>query len=501
MGYLLVPAENADDDLTGAKFAPNAGRGSVISGLYNQTAYRLFATREGPQVTPIGPDNGSPYPRAAPWVDFVKPDITAPAEVTMPSGQNVVWIPLTAVGLIEATVLVRCIRASNITGGVNVGNSTAQKAFLTNDVFRWSPGDDPTHYVRLQFPNAAYAAGPGCKISFETFGGQKQFIDVVVNFADGVSMPPRPTQNHRAARVLDLTSATRANVFDPATVTWSDSGFDANGNPCWRSRLSHGYSQVGNGETGLYMSEEKFPEHAQNPISYDATEDAIRLHTVAFPMDARPEFQSVLYRHQAAMIQGQTIDEVCGSDGVWRAVVKSSRRRYAWPAFWMVGRGSNGAAGGQTQWPPEIDIFEHFNQTFGSTTPITGFQTSASQHYGNAGSNAREGSYGHYPDVDWLFGTTVPIHEGYHSYACAVVWDGDDAWLTQFFDDVEISTVKLLARHQDNKTRLPYYPMMNVAVRAPDAYTPEQYNTDDGRGFDGDMCIRDMGYYPAGFSF
>lgn len=49
------------------------------------------------------------------------------------------------------------------------------------------------------------------------------------------------------------------------------------------------------------------------------------------------------------------------------------------------------------------------------------------------------------------------------------------------------------------KTKLELYPIANVAVKAPGTYTPEQYNTDDGRGHGGDMLIRDIAYYPAGF--
>ena len=50
------------------------------------------------------------------------------------------------------------------------------------------------------------------------------------------------------------------------------------------------------------------------------------------------------------------------------------------------------------------------------------------------------------------------------------------------------------------KTRLELFPMANVAVRAPESYTPEQYNTDDGRGLSGDMLVRDIAYYPSGFA-
>ena len=50
------------------------------------------------------------------------------------------------------------------------------------------------------------------------------------------------------------------------------------------------------------------------------------------------------------------------------------------------------------------------------------------------------------------------------------------------------------------KTKGEFFPMANVTVKANATYTPEQYNTDDGRGRTGEMLVRDIAYYPAGFA-
>ena len=201
------------------------------------------------------------------------------------------------------------------------------------------------------------------------------------------------------------------------------------------------------------------------------------------------------------MLNGQTMDEVCGAEGVWRMEAKIPIRRYSWPAFWLIGRGASGAKGSWTQWPPEIDILEKFNHAWGAAD--TPFTTTFAQHYGNAGSNSRKGVIGQEIEVNqWLPGTG-PLHEGYHSWACAIVWNDKDTTkseVTFFFDDVEVGCQVLHARHEDMKTRLELFPMANVAVRAPESYTPEQYNTDDGRGLSGDMLVRDIAYYPSGFA-
>ena len=390
-------------------------------------------------------------------------------------------------------------------GGINVGSSASQKTNFSEwdgVVYRWSPGDDLTHYVKV-VTKATYTAGKALSVVVRVKGlgdGQKG-RSVKVLFEDGAQHPAMPPQLHRPLRRLDLSRAARKNVFDPAALKHTDAGFDKEGKPTWRSRLSHGYSQEGNGETGLYMNEEKFPGKAQSPNRYDAGEKALRLHTLAFPMDARPEYDSQSFRHQAAMIQGQTLNEVCGAEGVWRMEAKIPIRRYSWPAFWLIGRGASGAKGSWTQWPPEIDILEKFNHAWGAAD--TPFTTTFAQHYGNAGSNSRKGVIGQEIEVNqWLPGTG-PLHEGYHSWACAIVWNDKDTTkseVTFFFDDVEVGCQVLHARHEDMKTRLELFPMANVAVRAPESYTPEQYNTDDGRGLSGDMLVRDIAYYPSGFA-
>ena len=227
----------------------------------------------------------------------------------------------------------------------------------------------------------------------------------------------------------------------------------------------------------------------------------MRLHTLAYPMDQRVEYNNKLFRHQAVMLNGQTLDDVCGAEGVWRMEAKIPIRRYSWPAFWLCGRGANARKGSWATWPPEIDILEKFNHAWGAAD--TPFTTTFAQHYGKAGSNERVGAFGNEIETDQWLGVTKPLDEEYHSWACAVVYHADPrkAEVTFFFDDVEVGCHVLHARHEDMKTRLELFPMANVAVRAPGSYSPDQYNTDDGRGRTGDMLVRDIAHYPSGFAF
>ena len=458
--------------------------------------------------TPVDPTPVPPVAREPIWDELTRSTISIPASVDVPAGQRKIYIPVTVDHTDRENFYCYVSGFGNISGGnINVGNTTTQRAMFQNwenRLYRWSPGDDLVHYIEIDMRDVAIAGRfMGVNIRVKNLGDSQKGRTVRVNFVEGAQHPTMTPQRHRPLRRLDLSQAVRKNAFDPANMPHHDSGFK-DGRSVWRSRLSHGYAQDGNQESGLYMNDDLLPDgtkrfpRAQNPISYDAAEGAVRLHTLAFPMDARPEFYERLWRHQAVMINGQTMDEVCGFEGVWRMVAKTSRRRYAWPAFWLVGRGETGARGSWTQWPPEIDIMEQFNQVWGSDSPITGFTTTFAQHYGNAGTNERVGVFGGEVEVNQWMGATG-LAEDYHSYACAIVWNGQDAELTFFFDDVEIGCHVLHARHQDMITKLVLYPMANVAVKAPSTYTPEQYNTDEGRGNSGDMLIRDMGYYPSGF--
>ena len=460
---------------------------------------RLAKLEAGQVPTPVTP----PPATAAPiWETLKQSRITIPGEVRVPAGQRDIFIPVTVDHTDRESFYCYVDGLRNDSpASINVGTWADQKANFEwhGILYRWSPGDDLTHYVKV-VTKATYRAGQAFEVSIRVkgLGDWQKGRMVKVVFADDARHPDMPPQFHRPLRRLDLSKARRKNAFNPATMQHHDSGF-LDGKPVWRSRLSHGYAQEGNGETGLYMNEQKFPGKAQSPIAYDAAEKAVRLHTLAFPTDGRPEMDGKLFRHQAAMLNGQTMDEVCGAEGVWRMEAKIPIRRYSWPAFWLVGRGKEGAKGSWTQWPPEIDILEKFNHAWGAAD--TPFTTTFAQHYGKAGSNTRVGAFGNEIETDQWSGVTKPLDEEYHSWACAVIYHDDPrkAEVTFFFDDVEVGCHVLHARHEDMKTKLELFPMANVAVRAPASYTPEQYNTDAGRNRTGDMLIRDFAYYPSGF--
>lgn len=489
----------------------------IMSGVGSLNRYRDFSgvsIREKPATVPVEPTTPTtPTDPNAPVVDTSRPiwqqmrlpTATAPSEVFVPSGQNRVLFPVTLEHTDMNTVIMRASRAANMSPAtINVG--TNQGLFLrnpdgVNEIFRWSPGDDLTHWVELQFPQATYRDGQQVRITMtlagvrEDGGNDHRQKNIVVTFRDGATLPNKTPQRHRAPYRLDISQAQQKGEWnrDPASWEWSESGFKGD-KRVLRSRLSHGYAQQGNGETGLYMNAERFPR-AVEPHSYDPIEKAVRLRTAAAPDDQPFVHDRVVYPHQAAVLQGQTVDDLCGNEGVWRLVAKNPTKRFTWPAWWLIGRGSSGRSGSWTAWPPEIDIMEQFNQVY-NQDPITGFTTHWGQHYGNHGSNTRLGAFGGHYEVDRLLGTTTRVDEGYHSYACAVTWQGNDAWVTFFFDDMELGTSKLFARHQDMTSRVDLFPIVNVAVRAASSWTKANWDADTRLG---DMFIRDMAYFDRGY--
>lgn len=445
----------------------------------------------------------TPVPDKPIWELVSQPVLTIPAEITVPPGTKDIFIPVSVDRTDRQSFIAYIDSLANVLfGGVNVGNRDEQITnFEALDVlYHWSPFDDVTHWVRVA-PKATYSDGKAFTVSIRVKGlGDKQKgSNVTIRFSRDAEAQIITPQFHRPLRRLDLSKATRKNSFVPATAEWSPNGLKGM-IPVFMSALHNGRSQDGNGETGLYSDETI--DGAENPISYDSIEKAIRLHTMAHPSHKPVEWDGRLWRHQAAVLHALTMDGLCGTDGVWRMEAKIPIRRYSWPAFWLIGRGVNRMNEAYSMWPPEIDILEKFNWVYGDDTPYT---SSFAQHFGPAGKwQEKKGSFGNDFEIYQYGHAKEPLDEGYHSWACAVVYDLKDTTkseVTFFFDDIEVGCHVLHARHEDLNRKIQFYPIVNVAVMAPASYTPDEYNTDNGRGHSGDMLVRDIGYFPSGFSF
>lgn len=433
-----------------------------------------------------------------PWQGFQKPRVSMPSTITVPAGVNEFWVPVD----VDTTEHQSChvvAEVANASGAtVNTGSGEQKKAFVLQPAWYFHRGDDTRHWVRYVRPSGvSFSNGLAIKAMVKTYGAANADLSVLgctVKFVTGAPAQVITQPFHRKHRTLDLTNAVRNYDLDPATMQHHDSGF-VNGVPAWRSRLAHGYSQFGNGETGIYLNEDvpAFASVVQDPIttSEDAFGAFVNLHTYAFPAPFSYEAQS--FKQQAVMLNGQRLAAVCGSQGVWSMRAITPNRKFAWPAFWLIGRRTDGS----DAWPPEIDIMEQFNTVYGTDYPMTGYYSTCGQHWGDWG-DERIGSATCPSRLNLRPGLAAmpSIWSAPHDYACAIDLEANE--VTFFFDGVEVTCQRLCARKQDFSVQQ-YFPMMNVAVKSDrvSTLTPEQYNADGS----GDMKIYDMSYYPSGWTF
>lgn len=180
------------------------------------------------------------------WNTLNRSKITIPRQIQVPAGQREIYVPISVDHTKRESFYCYVNRLANISGGgINVGTASAQARDFEglSEVYRWSPGDDLTHYVKL-VTRSTYSAGQSFRIDIRVKGlgdGQKGNI-VDVMSTDDAQHPEMPLQFHRLLRRLMVANAPRKNIFNPASVKFSDSGFNAEGRQTWRSRLSHGYT-------------------------------------------------------------------------------------------------------------------------------------------------------------------------------------------------------------------------------------------------------------------
>lgn len=437
-----------------------------------------------------------PIPDQPIWDMYTQPVLSIPTTIEVPPGTRDIYIPVSVDQCDRQSFMAYIDRLVNVNGGgINVGTSTQQRSRFSgmDVVYHWSPGDDPLHWIKIS-PNGSYGDGLSFRINVTVkgLGDRQKGSQVTIRFTEGAPEQQITQPFHRPLRTLDLSQAQRKNVFNAADVQHTPNG--AGGT--WMSALSHGRAQDGNQETGLYA--DASISGAVSPISYDADENALRLHSRGYTNPVRWDGRE--WNYQAAVLQGLHRDDVCGVEGVWRIEAKIPVRRYSWPAFWLVNRSKASAGFYYSQWPGEIDILEKFNHAWGAAdTPYT---SSFAQHFGpiNEWQN-KKGAFGNDFEVDQYGSPRTPLDEVYTSWAVHVAYDPVDTTkseVTFFVNDREVGCQILHARHQDLTRKIEFYPIFNVAVKTPSGYTPERYNTDDGRGKTGDMLVRDVAYYPTG---
>jgi len=247
-------------------------------------------------------------------------------------------------------------------------------------------------------------------------------------------------------------------TFKPAgTICYSETGqaikFDDKGGPgSFSTSLSHGRTQVGNGETGYYGTVDMG--------GFTRSPEGLVLSSRRLDTPVKVGSPATEYPFLATMLSGHRTPETQFVYGSIEWDVKMPNRFGSWPALWMVSTGG---------WPPEIDVYEGFGYN-GSWK----FSESLSTNLHGGDNQRRTFTRPAMGMTMKTFGLPCTLDSEFHRFAVTV----DPEWITMFVDGVE--TMCYANPFKGEK----WYPLTNVAVKAK---VESPYN--DGNG---DMTIRSI---------
>lgn len=408
------------------------------------------------------------------WDGYLEPTLLA-ENVVVPLNATHCWMKLTCQGTLVMTQRVRIdVRNGILTNpetgvrtSTNVGGASTQERIIPRRYATWWPGDDPDLYVRFDLSPVTGRGVEGNFIDvmllpptpdgFRNQGGTTRRITFSAS-APPVAEPP-PTR-HRRPMLLSLAGAPRA-VMDPATVVFSNTGFDAQGRPCFMDSLeSRRREQTGNGaggEDGFYAPYDP-ARGTDGPIQIVNDRHGVpilRLHAgrLAAPVTGQ---SGKVYTLQAAAINSMTMPEWKARYGCWGGPRRLPAQNGCWTGDWVImnRRDRLGHA-----WPGEIDFQEH-----DKGWSMSARHTSVAIHWGNFGSNVQIGADGRVIDLHYCgFPATLNQYTHYHDKRSVVTRGG---WVHVFFDGVEIHCMKNFAIRQDGAETFDYLHILDNAVVA-----------------------------------
>ncbi|MDZ7617343.1 MAG: family 16 glycosylhydrolase [Patescibacteria group bacterium] len=358
-------------------------------------------------------DGGKKYPPAA-NVQIESFDV--------PVGATVVHVPVTLDKPSVNTVIAH-IRVFDGKGGR--ANPDTRKALI----FR--PGDPLTKTVSFNVREMKEGNTVRCVQQEVPDGGNRKGGEITISARSGAANTP-------------IEDGREGITFEPLgqaafSVTGQTIQYDDKGGPMsFSTALSHGRTQVGNGETGYYGTVDMG--------AFSRTDEGLVLATRRLDAPMKVGSPAMEYPFLAAMLSGHKTPETYFKYGSVEWVVKMPNRRSSWPALWLLPTGG---------WPPEIDVYEGFGYNgswiFSSdlSTNIHG-GTNLDRTFTRPAMRMKMSS----------FGLPNTLDSDFHTFAVTV----DEQWITLFVDGVETMQY---ANPFKGET---WYPLTNVAVKAnPDA--------------------------------
>lgn len=366
---------------------------------------------------------------------------------TFKPGAAEVFVPIKLSGPAPTTVLAYVLPVSGTGPNAAVEGTNFSRGFI-QVVFR--PGDPLTQTVRIPVKKTTEGMAFGLQFPTVPQGATQANGSAKIVATDAVPATARFAEAPRAPRTFKATGTLQFELT-PASLSFSDGG----GTRELSTRLSHGRSQPGNQETGIYLDKKLYPD-VEAPVMTEG--DAIVLHSQQL---AKPiTYQGISYPHGASVLSGHATTAAQIGYGQYEWEARMPDRRGSWPALWLIS-----TAG----WPPEIDVYEGFGASsswnfntmlshtihggqYNNQTYVRGVGYNSSDFYGLSGFSA-----------------------SYHKYAVDIQKD----YITWFVDGVE--TYQCVNGFAGKR----WYPIMNVAV----------LKSGDYSGGNGDMYIRSMRVY------
>ncbi|MFO6448774.1 family 16 glycosylhydrolase [Erythrobacter sp. NE805] len=304
----------------------------------------------------------------------------------------------------------------------------------TTVIFR--PGDPLVQTLRVALVDLP--PGPSFEVHFPEGVDGAEVADARgrVSAAPGARAGAAQTRGFRPPRRF-VPAGAPDWVLDPPAARWSDRG----GPGVFATRLPHGRTQTGNGETGLYLDPQTHRAPAA-PIAVEGGALVLRSQQLGTPI----AWEGRSYRHGAAVLTGERMPETHLTYGQveWEAWMPD--RRGSWPALWLLP--VNG-------WPPEIDVYEGFGES-----PGWDFDSDISANLHGGARGKRSFTAPLRIDARRFYGLTG-FASGWHRYAVDIAPD----FITWFVDGREVYQ----AVNPFAGTR--WFPLMNVAVKREGDYS------------------------------
>lgn len=368
---------------------------------------------------------------------------------TFRPGTGTAYVPITLDRATPNTVIARVVTV-NGSGTLRALSGYHYQTVDTVVIFR--PGDPLTQTVAVPIIGAAEGQFFQLKLREAPWGGLQGQSVGTVTASSTATVTAKATGTFRAARTFAPTGTLQFELLKDTHKRSPDGGWDR-----WATSLSHGRTQVANGETGLYLDSSIWPG-IEGPVYWSSK--GLVLHTQKLATPIYYEGQS--WKYGASVLDGRNFLASQIGYGQYEWDARMPNRRGTWPAFWLVSTSG---------WPPEIDIYEGFGyQSYWDFDRHVG-QTI---HGGSGG--VRSFQRGVVIQTEQAYGIKG-YSEDFHRFAVDIQRD----YITWFVDGKE--TYQSVNPFQGFR----WYPIMNVAVKTDSAFT-------DGSG---DMIIRSFKIYSA----